>query len=53
MILNGKIKQHVQPDFPNSPIKTDEDENKWLKFFDMSTPLTAMGTIVTKDPVII
>ncbi|XP_065224311.1 ester hydrolase C11orf54 homolog [Planococcus citri] len=50
MILKGRIRQHVQPEFSRSPLNTDEDEKNWLKFFEMSSPLTAIGTILTKDP---
>lgn len=51
VICQGLVNQHVMPDFSKTPIKTDEELNKWLKFYNMSAPLSAVGTFVTKDPV--
>jgi len=48
----GKAKQHVMRDFSSTPINTDEEVNNWLKFYDMSAPLIAVGTLVSTDPVI-
>lgn len=47
----GKAKQHVMRDFSSTPINTDEEVNNWLKFYDMSAPLIAVGTLVSTDPV--
>jgi len=51
VICQGKVKQHVMPDFSKTPIATDEKLNQWLRFYNMSAPLTAVGTFVSKDPV--
>lgn len=51
VICRGNVKQHVMPDFSKIPIDTDEKLNQWLKFYNMSAPLSAVGTIVSKDPV--
>lgn len=50
LLKEGKVKQHVMPDFSKTPINSDEDLNKWLKFFEMSAPLVAVGTFATCDP---
>lgn len=47
----GKAKQHVMPDFSATSLETDEDLNKWLKFYNMSAPLIAVGTLVTNEDV--
>ncbi|XP_055326568.1 ester hydrolase C11orf54-like isoform X3 [Sitodiplosis mosellana] len=44
VIKNGSAFHHVQPDFSKEPI---EDAYKWLKFYNMSSPLIAVGTFVT------
>lgn len=51
LLAQGKAKQHVMPDFSKTPINDDDGVNKWLKFFEMSAPLSAVGTLVSKDPV--
>lgn len=48
---DGKIKQHVMPDFSKTPLNTEDDLNNWLRFYSMSTPLIALGTLVSHDPV--
>ncbi|XP_065219717.1 uncharacterized protein LOC135845180 [Planococcus citri] len=50
VIVNGKAKQHVMPDFSKTPILDDDGVNEWLKFFEMSAPLSAVGTLVSQDP---
>lgn len=37
------------PDFSKTPITSDEDVNKWLKFYEMKAPLVAVGTLVTSE----
>ena len=51
VIKKGKVKQHVMPDFSNREISSEDDLNKWLKFYEMNTPLIAVGTLVNNDPV--
>ncbi|KAF4521510.1 hypothetical protein B566_EDAN001810 [Ephemera danica] len=50
LMKEGKAKQHVMRDFSKEPINSDEEVNEWLKFFDMSAPLVAVGTLVSADP---
>ena len=49
-IVKGKAKIHVMPDFSPCPIDTDEDVNKWLKFYEMSAPFTVLSVFVANDP---
>ena len=51
LLAEGKAKQHVMQDFSKTPINTEEELNNWLRFYDMSAPLVALGTFVTSDPV--
>lgn len=51
LVTNSKVKQHVMPDFSETPLNSDEDVNQWLRFYDMNPPLVAVGTFVTNDPV--
>ncbi|KAL0131269.1 hypothetical protein PUN28_002677 [Cardiocondyla obscurior] len=48
-VKNGKVKQHVMPDFSNTPLTTEADLNNWLRFYDMQTPLIAVGTFVSAE----
>ncbi|KAL7015180.1 hypothetical protein ACKWTF_016325 [Chironomus riparius] len=47
LLKKGKAKQHVMDDFSKTPINTEDELNNWLKFYDMSAPLIAVGTFVT------
>lgn len=49
LIKEGKAKQHIMPDFSTTPINSDDEVNQWLKFYDMSAPLIAVGTFVSGD----
>lgn len=49
LLKEGKAKQHVMPDFSTTPLTSDEDVNKWLRFYNMSAPLIAVGTLVTGE----
>lgn len=51
LLKEGKAKQHIMPEFSTEPINTDEEVEKWLHFYNMSAPLTAVGTLVSADPV--
>nr|CAH7763706.1 unnamed protein product [Callosobruchus chinensis] len=37
-------------DFSKTRIDTEEQLNNWLKFYNMSAPLIALGTFVNSDP---
>jgi len=49
-ILQGKARFHVMPDFSPCPLLTDEEVNNWLKFYEMSAPLTVLSVLVSRDP---
>lgn len=51
LIKNGKVKQHVMPDFSVTPLRTEAQLNNWLHFYNMSTPLIAVGTFVSSESV--
>lgn len=50
VIEKGKAKIHVMPRFSETPLKTDEDVNNWLKFYEMSAPLVCVGVFESHDP---
>lgn len=41
------------PDFSTTPINSDVEVDKWLKFYEMSAPLIAVGTLISGDYVFI
>lgn len=49
LIKEGRVHQHVMPDFSKTPLVNDDDLNKWLKFYDMEAPLVAVGTLTTSE----
>lgn len=49
-IGEGKAKFHVMPDFSPCPINTNEDVNNWLKFYEVSSPLTVLSVFISRDP---
>ncbi|CAH1170418.1 unnamed protein product [Phaedon cochleariae] len=49
VLKEGKAKQHVMRDFSKTPIENEEQLNNWLKFYNMSAPLIAVGTLVNAD----
>lgn len=49
LMTDGKIKQHIMPDFSTTPLNTELQLNNWLNFFNMSTPLVAVGTFVSSE----
>ncbi|XP_012226509.1 ester hydrolase C11orf54 homolog [Linepithema humile] len=46
---NGKVKQHIMPDFSDTPLNSEAQLNEWLHFYDMKTPLIAVGTFVSAE----
>ncbi|XP_050534413.1 ester hydrolase C11orf54 homolog isoform X3 [Daktulosphaira vitifoliae] len=50
LIETGKVKVHVMPEFSKTPINSEDDLNKWLKFFEIPTPLVGLGYFVSHDP---
>lgn len=51
MIKTGKAYQHVMRDFSKTPINSEEELNKWLKFYEMPAQLNAVGTLITNENV--
>ncbi|KAH8379067.1 hypothetical protein KR009_002956 [Drosophila setifemur] len=49
VVKKGTVHQHVMRDFSKTPIRTPEEIQKWLKFYEMPAQLNALGTLVTKD----
>ena len=49
LMSDGKIKQHVMRDFSTTPLNTEAQLNNWLHFYNMSTPLVAVGTFVSSE----
>lgn len=50
VIVKGKAKLHIMPDFSTVPLKTDEDVGNWLKYFEMNAPLVCLTAFHTRDP---
>ncbi|XP_063161995.1 ester hydrolase C11orf54 homolog isoform X2 [Candoia aspera] len=51
IIQKGKAKLHIMPsEFSACPLKTDEELNNWLKFFEMKAPLICQPVIISQDP---
>ncbi|XP_039612934.1 ester hydrolase C11orf54 homolog isoform X2 [Polypterus senegalus] len=51
IIQKGKAKIHIMPpEFSVCPLKTDDDVNNWLKYFEVSAPLICQSVLVSKDP---
>ncbi|CAG2054292.1 unnamed protein product [Timema podura] len=50
LLKESKAKQHIMPEFSKVPLNSDEDVENWLRFYDMSPPLIAVGTLVSHDP---
>lgn len=51
LLKEGKAKQHVMRDFSKTPLNNEDDLNNWLKFYNMSAPLVAVGTLINGDGV--
>ncbi|XP_035213235.1 ester hydrolase C11orf54 homolog isoform X2 [Stegodyphus dumicola] len=46
----GEAKLHIMPDYSKTPLKTDEDVNNWLKFYNQPAPLVCLSTFISHDP---
>lgn len=46
---SGKLKMHVMPDFPDKPFKSRDEVDKWLRFFDMDTPMVCLSVLHSGD----
>ncbi|XP_035742224.1 ester hydrolase C11orf54 homolog [Vespa mandarinia] len=49
LINKGKVKQHVMQDFSTKSLNNVQQLNDWLRFYNMSTPLVAVGTFVSSE----
>ncbi|KAL0841667.1 hypothetical protein ABMA28_013945 [Loxostege sticticalis] len=49
VLLEGKVKHHVMPDFSARALCSDDDVDAWLHYFEMRAPITHVGTLVTGD----
>ena len=50
VIKKGKARLQVMPDFSKTPLKTREEVNEWLRYFDMSAPLVCLSVFHSYDP---
>lgn len=50
IISRGKAKLHVMPDFSPTPLITDEQKQKWLKFYNIGAPLVCLSVLHSHDP---
>ncbi|CAG2187761.1 Ester hydrolase C11orf54,Ester hydrolase C11orf54 homolog [Mytilus edulis] len=39
-----------KPDFSKTPLTSQEQVGKWLKFYEMDSPLVCLGELVSHDP---
>ncbi|XP_006897240.1 PREDICTED: ester hydrolase C11orf54 homolog isoform X2 [Elephantulus edwardii] len=37
-------------EFPSCPLNSDDDVNKWLRFYEMQAPLVCLPVFVSRDP---
>ena len=51
VVLTGKIKIHVMPDYSQCPLDSDEKVNEWLKFYEAKTPFPCVSVFYNRDPV--
>lgn len=49
IIMRGKAKLHVMPDFSPTPLITDAQKEKWLKFYEMEAPLVCLSVLHSHD----
>lgn len=50
VISKGKAQLHVMPDFSPTPLITDEQKQKWLRFYEMKAPLVCLCVLHSHDP---
>ncbi|KAK3084495.1 hypothetical protein FSP39_014377 [Pinctada imbricata] len=50
LVERGKANLHIMPDFSKTPLTSQEDTNKWLRFYEMNAPLICVGELVSHDP---
>jgi hypothetical protein len=50
LIKKGKANLHVMPDFSSTPLRTGDEVEKWLKFYDVEAPLVCLSVFHSCDP---
>ena len=50
VIREGTANLHVMPDFCKTPLKSRDEVNNWLRYFDMDAPLTCLSVFHSYDP---
>lgn len=50
LVEKGKANLHIMPDFSKTPLTSQEQVGKWLKFYEMDSPLVCLGELVSHDP---
>jgi Domain of Unknown Function (DUF1907) len=50
VIRKGKARLHVMPDSNKTPLKTREEVDAWLRYFNMSAPLVCLSVFHSHDP---
>jgi len=51
LVRQAKSKIHIMQDFTVEPLKSDEEVNNWLHFFEMDPPMLFQSVLVSSDPV--
>jgi len=49
-VTDSSTKIHVMRDFSETPLKSEEDVNTWLKFFHIKPPMLFQSVLVSSDP---
>lgn len=50
LIEKGDAKLHIMPDFSTEPLNSNEEVDRWLRFFEMNAPLVCLTTLHSVDP---
>ncbi len=50
-VQKGQVKIHVMPEYSKTPLKSDDDVEKWLNFYEMDAPFTCLSVFLSRDPV--
>lgn len=50
LIEKGDAKLHIMPDFSSEPLNSNEEVDRWLRFFEMNSPLVCLTTLHSIDP---
>lgn len=49
-LTKGKARIHVMPGYSDVPLTSDKMVDDWLRFYNMTAPLSAVGYFVSHDP---